>query len=284
MRYEVNAVMILLLKAACLWSCIFACDGDVPSDRTISFLKAFRSHLVQARPRLTTAAWGAPLFLFTDASFSPEEDAWPAGLGGVLVDSNGAQLAAFSYKLEKPAMVTDASFSPEEDAWPAGLGGVLVDANGAQLTDCLHVSMSVRMYVCNHDDGFILVSESECAPLDAPGTMDDGDVQSTPAGCEPHNADVDGNSSDSDSSSSDASSSDSSDVAVVQPRVKRFRAKIPADENWFVHAKSILVHRFNGDVHNDVKFLVCGKRLTTSYVPCSEATAWNALCKSCNRM
>ena len=80
----------------------FGFDGDVPSDRTISFLKAFRSHLVQARPRLTTAAWGAPLFLFTDASFSPEEDAWPAGLGGVLVDSNGAQLAAFSYKLEKP--------------------------------------------------------------------------------------------------------------------------------------------------------------------------------------
>jgi hypothetical protein len=134
------------------------------------------------------------------------------------------------------------------------------------------------------DDGFILVSESECAPLDAPGTMDDGDVQSTPAGCEPHNADVDGNSSDSDSSSNDASSSDSSDVAVVQPRVKRFRAKIPADESWFVHAKSCLVHRFNGGVHNDVKFLVCGKRWTTSYVPCSEATAWNALCKSCNRM
>lgn len=80
----------------------FGFDGDVPSDRTISFLKAFRSHLVQARPRLITAAWGAPLLLFTDASFSPEEDAWPAGLGGVLVDSNQAQLAAFSYKLEKP--------------------------------------------------------------------------------------------------------------------------------------------------------------------------------------
>ena len=75
-------------------------DGDVPSDRTLAFLKTFREHLLQARPRLITAAWGAPLFLFTDASFSPEEVAWPAGIGGVLVDSHGSQLSAFSYKLE----------------------------------------------------------------------------------------------------------------------------------------------------------------------------------------
>ena len=78
----------------------FGLDGDVPSDRTLSFLRAFREHLLQSRPRLITAAWGAPLFLFTDASFSPEETEWPAGIGGVLVDSHGNQLSAFSYKLE----------------------------------------------------------------------------------------------------------------------------------------------------------------------------------------
>ena len=90
--------------------------------------------------------------------------------------------------------------------------------------------------------------------------------------------------SDSDSSSSSsAASSDDPETAAAQPRVKRFRARIPDREEWFVHSKSHLVHRFNGDSHNDVKFLVCGKRLTDSYSRCTEATAWNTLCKSCNR-
>ena len=91
--------------------------------------------------------------------------------------------------------------------------------------------------------------------------------------------------SDSASSSdgSDGSSSDGPDLGAVQHRVKRFRARIPADEKWFVHCKSHLVHRFDGNQHNDVKFLVCGKRLTDSYQLCTEATAWNTLCRSCNR-
>ena len=89
---------------------------------------------------------------------------------------------------------------------------------------------------------------------------------------------------DSDSSSSSsAESSDDPETATAQPRVKRFRARIPHREECFVHSKSHLVHRFNGDSRNDVKFLVCGKRLTDSYSRCTEATAWNILCKSCNR-
>ena len=89
---------------------------------------------------------------------------------------------------------------------------------------------------------------------------------------------------DSDSSSSSsAESSDDPETATAQPRVKRFRARIPDREECFVHSKSHLVHRFNGDSRNDVKFLVCGKRLTDSYSRCTEATAWNILCKSCNR-
>lgn len=129
------------------------------------------------------------------------------------------------------------------------------------------------------DNGFILVSDSEC--------NDDADVREPVSNvCTRDASDGDAvadSDSNSDSNSSEVGSSDSSDAAVLQPRVKRFRVKIPVNESWNVNAKSNLVHRFNGDTHNDVKFLVCGKRLTAAYNPCTEATAWNTLCKSCNR-
>eukprot|EP00435_Cladocopium_sp_Y103_P035961 s405_g9.t1 len=91
--------------------------------------------------------------------------------------------------------------------------------------------------------------------------------------------------SDSDSSSSngDEMSSDDSDMVEPPARVKRFRAKIPKEEKWYVHSKSHLVHRFEGNMHNDVSFLVCGKVLSSAYILCTEATAWNVLCRSCNR-
>ena len=85
------------------------------------------------------------------------------------------------------------------------------------------------------------------------------------------------------SSESCASSTEESDVQEPQARVKRFRAKIPSNEKWYVHSKSHLIHRFESDAQSDVPLLVCGKRLTGSYVACTEATAWNTLCKSCNR-
>ena len=79
----------------------FGFDGSSPSERTLNFLKIFRAHLTLSRPRVITAGWCLPLFLFTDASFSPEVEHWPAGLGGVLIDAHGIQIAAFSYKLSK---------------------------------------------------------------------------------------------------------------------------------------------------------------------------------------
>ena len=92
-----------------------------------------------------------------------------------------------------------------------------------------------------------------------------------------------GEDSDSSSSGSDALSSDHSDVAEPPARVKRFRARIPKEESWYVHSKSHLIHRFDGTRHNTMRFLVCGKVLTDAYALCTEATAWNTLCRSCNR-
>ena len=98
---------------------------------------------------------------------------------------------------------------------------------------------------------------------------------------EPEGADSCGSSESS--SDSGCMSSDDSDMVEPPPRVKRFRARIPSEEKWYVHAKSHLVHRFNGDTHGDIRFLVCGKRLNDAYSLCTEASAWNVLCKSCNK-
>ena len=89
--------------------------------------------------------------------------------------------------------------------------------------------------------------------------------------------------SDSSSSGSDVMTSDDSEVPDPPARVKRFRVRIPKEESWYVHSKSHLIHRFDGTVHNMVRFLVCGKRLNDSYTLCTEATAWNTLCRSCNK-
>ena len=41
------------------------------------------------------------MLLFTDASFNPEDALWPCGLGGVLCDETGTQVAAISISLTK---------------------------------------------------------------------------------------------------------------------------------------------------------------------------------------
>lgn len=108
------------------------------------------------------------------------------------------------------------------------------------------------------------------------------EVDAKETGNEPENA---GTSDESDSSSlsSGCLSSDDSDLAEPPAKVKRIRARIPEGQRWYVHIRSHLVHRFDGDVHNGLRFLVCGKRLTDAFTPCTEASAWNVLCKSCNR-
>lgn len=99
---------------------------------------------------------------------------------------------------------------------------------------------------------------------------------------EPKDGTPDDSPSSSDSSGA-LSSAESVEPEPASSRVKRFRARIPESQLWFVHSKSHLVHRHDGDVHDGVLFTVCGRRLSSAYAPCTEATAWNVLCKSCNR-
>ena len=73
-------------------------DGSL-SNHAKACLNAFLDSLTAARPREITAQWDLPSLLFTDASFNPENESWPCGLGGVLCDSTGKQLAALSISL-----------------------------------------------------------------------------------------------------------------------------------------------------------------------------------------
>ena len=64
-------------------------------------LKTFRKVLHTGKPREIVSTLNALLFIFTDASFEPTDQSWPAGLGGVLYDEFGHALEHFSYRLEQ---------------------------------------------------------------------------------------------------------------------------------------------------------------------------------------
>ena len=146
----------------------------------------------------------------------------------------------------------------------AALGGISEFPAGEKFGDCFSVKSETQRDVVGPD----VVS-----------------VASSPDGAavEPEKNVYDAESSDSTSNDSEQLSSDDSDTAEPPSRVKRFRARIPPEEKWYVHSRSHLVHRYDGDCHNEIRFLVCGKRLNDSYKMCTEASAWNVLCKSCNR-
>ena len=77
----------------------YSANGSTISDHTRACLMTFHSCLANSRPREITSSWGDSFFLFTDACFKPEDESWPCGLGGVLCDSTGRQVAAISIPL-----------------------------------------------------------------------------------------------------------------------------------------------------------------------------------------
>ena len=109
------------------------------------YLNVFRQCLLQSKPREVTSSWGDPLFLFTDASFSPDSETWPCGLGGVLVDHNGTQVAAFSCKLDfdllkvlgypsKSTVIFEAELLPSLLVCPSGKRSCVADRVSATWT------------------------------------------------------------------------------------------------------------------------------------------------------
>lgn len=82
----------------------YSAGGVAVPDDLVRSLLLFKECLISHRPREVTPSWSSPLYMFTDASFSPENVDWPCGVGGVLLDSVGVQLAAFSCKLDLAAL------------------------------------------------------------------------------------------------------------------------------------------------------------------------------------
>ena len=90
------------------------------------------------------------------------------------------------------------------------------------------------------------------------------------------------------------SEDDDSDVAVSDeeefppdavPKVKRFRARIPSSEVWFVHKKSKILHKKDVELSEfwGRTYLMCGKMQSDSFEPYTESNALNTLCKVCVR-
>lgn len=75
-------------------------DGPELSVDLAHYLGVFKNCLGNSKPREVGCSWDNSWFLFTDASFSPDTAKWPCGLGGVLVDAAGCQVAAFSCSLD----------------------------------------------------------------------------------------------------------------------------------------------------------------------------------------
>ena len=79
--------------------CLSAVTAHAYSDCGDSLSEHAIACLVAARPREITAMWDKPMLLFTAASFNPDDSHWPCGLGGVLCNEIGKQLAAISISL-----------------------------------------------------------------------------------------------------------------------------------------------------------------------------------------
>ncbi|CAK9007681.1 Uncharacterized protein SCF082_LOCUS9564 [Durusdinium trenchii] len=72
-------------------------DSDwVLKPQTITALKHFLISLEDPKPRRIGKESGRQWFIFTDASFQPNDSEWPCGIGGVLYDDEGNEVSAFS--------------------------------------------------------------------------------------------------------------------------------------------------------------------------------------------
>lgn len=92
-------------------------------------------------------------------------------------------------------------------------------------------------------------------------------------------------SSESEPSDSSSEESSVSSAGEAMPtRVKRFKPKVPEHEFWYVNKKSRILHKLDSDDELfQGKFFLCGKRLNDSYDRSTESTAWNVMCRICNK-
>lgn len=78
----------------------FSGGSDLICDRLYSLLALFKSQLLAGLPRQICGVSADCFHVFTDACFERSHPSWPCGIGGVIYDSSGQALQAFSMCLD----------------------------------------------------------------------------------------------------------------------------------------------------------------------------------------
>ena len=79
----------------------FSADGDKISARLRQLLQLFNSQMLDGPPRKICGVSASCLYIFTDACYEPNRPEWVCGLGGIIYNSHGTAVQAFSYCLSQ---------------------------------------------------------------------------------------------------------------------------------------------------------------------------------------
>ena len=77
----------------------FSASGSKISSRLRQLLTLFQSQLLEGPPRKICGVTASCFYIFTDACFEPGRSDWSCGLGGIIYDSRGLAVQAFSFCL-----------------------------------------------------------------------------------------------------------------------------------------------------------------------------------------
>ena len=77
----------------------FSASGSKISSRLRQLLLLFSSQLLDGPPRKICGVSASCFYIFTDACYEPSRSDWKCGLGGLIYDSRGVAIQAFSFDL-----------------------------------------------------------------------------------------------------------------------------------------------------------------------------------------
>ena len=77
----------------------FSSGGSKIGMRLQQLLRIFQCHLLDGPPRKVCGVSASCFYVFTDACFEPDRKNWQCGLGGIIYNSDGTAVQAFSFSL-----------------------------------------------------------------------------------------------------------------------------------------------------------------------------------------
>ena len=79
----------------------FSSSGSKVGSRLRQLLQLFQCHLLDGPSRKICGVSASRFYIFTDACFEPDRKEWPCGLGGIVYNSDGTAVQAFSFCLSE---------------------------------------------------------------------------------------------------------------------------------------------------------------------------------------